>query len=247
MNVEVVAMIYRSEPFARFITDQLSRFCPVPWRLVGNDPTDDVTGYCTSVYHDPNPAAWYLSRVYRCWNHCVESSTADFVCLVNSDMAFSKGWLDALLSALDGKTLPVSRLVEQSVHLAPGEHAIPVDFGRDPEEFPHEGWAKFAKEQKEHKIELSGCYMPMLIDREAFLRVGGYPEGNVSVDSAGGVHLIDTRVPVRMKDGAWCTATGDFFMSGDAFFVHKMHEAGFQHVTVFDSVVYHMQEGEMRS
>ncbi len=58
--------------------------------------------------------------------------------------------------------------------------------------------------------------MPCVLHRESFLRCGGYPEGNVE-----GV-------------------------SGDAYLFNKMANAGFQHVTCFDSLVYHMQEGEMR-
>ena len=62
--------------------------------------------------------------------------------------------------------------------------------------------------------------MPCVLHRETFLRVGGYPEGNAGE----GVKEV----------------------SGDKILFDKMAEAGFQHVTCFDSLVYHMQEGEMR-
>src|SRR5512138_3730965 len=98
-------MIYRSQEFYEFMRSQgcVDSF-------VANDPVVEFDG--AHVYHDPNPTDHYLSRVYRCWNYCVESSEADYVCLVNSDMAFAPGWLDALKKRLDGRTLPTSRLVE---------------------------------------------------------------------------------------------------------------------------------------
>ncbi len=220
--IEVVGMVYRSPAFLRFLVNQiLDRERTFSFRIVGNDPENEVSDlyendvYDWSTYNDANPTDHYLARVYRCWNYCVESSKAEYVCLVNSDMAFSSGWLEALERRLDGKTLPCSRLVEPGL-LRPGMHAIEIDLGRNPSTFPFDAWNHLSRDLGEDRTEPGGLFMPCVLHRETFLRVGGYPHGNVN--------------------GA----------SGDAILFGKMAAAGFRHMTCFDSLVYHMQEGEMR-
>ena len=211
--IEVVGMVYRSNEYRSFLAGQLAETGRMA-RIVANDPEPSLSPDGCDTYHDPSPTDHYLSRVYRCWNYCVQSSTAEYVCLVNSDMAFSPGWLEALERRLDGRTLPCSRLVEPGL-LKPGEHAIEIDLGRDPRVFPWEAWRSLAADLLEVRSEPGGLFMPCVLHRETFLKVGGYPEGNVNGKS------------------------------GDAVLFEKMAEAGFQHVTCFDSLVYHMQEGEM--
>jgi len=223
--IEVVGMIYRSPAFRDFLEIQMYQqgwgIGGVKYRTVANDPVPGLNlTDGTDIYHDPNSEDHYLSRVYRCWNYCVESSDAEYVCLVNSDMAFSPGWLEALERRLDGKTLPCSRLVEPGF-LRPGQHAIEIDLGRDPRSFPMDSWYRLAADLREDRTEPGGLFMPCVIHRDAFLAVGGYPEGNER-------------------------STSGQVVSGDAFLFAKMQSKGFQQVTCFDSLVYHMQEGEMR-
>lgn len=222
--IEVVGMVYKGGEYARLLWSQMDAI-PRPGYLriiIANDADDacitslEGMGANWTAYNDPDPADHYLARVYRCWNYCVESSNAEYVCLVNSDMVFSRGWLEALERRLDGKTLPVSRLVEPGF-LRPGQHAIEIDLGRDPVNFPFDSWEMMASDLSQARTEPGGLFMPCILNREAFLRVGGYPHGNVNG------------------------------RSGDAILFEKMAEAGFQHVTCFDSLVYHFQEGEMRS
>jgi len=206
-RIEVVGMVYRSDDFASFIRPHVDR-------IVANDPLHSLSVY-DAIYHDPHLEDYYLARVYRCWNWCVESSQSEYVCLVNSDMAFSPGWLEALERRLDGHTLPCSRLVESGI-IRPGEHAIEIDIGRDPRTFPWDAWHLMALDLAQDRTEPGGLFMPCVLHRETFLRVGGYPHGNVDD------------------------------VSGDVILFNKMAAAGFKHVTCFDSLVYHMQEGEMR-
>jgi len=213
-KVEVVGMVYRSNSFLSLLREQ-----GCVDRIVANDPWPGLDTTNVETYHDPKPDDHYLSRVYRCWNHCVRTSKAEYVCLVNSDMIFSFGWLTPLFRQLDGKTLPCSRLVEPGF-IQPGEHAVEIDLGRDPSDFPFEAWDRLVEDLKEeYRVEPGGLFMPCVLHKETFLRVGGYPEGNLRVDGK--------------------------IVSGDADLFLRMREAGFQHVTCFDSLVYHMQEGEM--
>ena len=231
MSVEVVAMIYKSTAFAAFIREELAD-CGSPVRIVGNDPTTAVARMCDAFYHDPRPEDWYLSRVYRCWNWCVQSSEAEHVCLVNSDMAFSPGWLKALTRRLDGRTLPTSRLVECGNRLQAGENAIQVNLGDRPSNFEREQWDALASSASCPDTLPGGCYMPCLLNRKAFLEIGGYPEGNVADGK------VVNRVP---------TACDHSYLSGDYVLFQGMAALGYRHVTACDSLVYHMQEGEMRA
>lgn len=221
-SLEVVAMIYKSVEYLDFIQAQLDRFVKSDFtkassRIVGNDPTPKVQPRISSIYHDPAPEDYYLNRVYRCWNHCVKSSKAELVVLVNSDMAFSDGWIDPLVEAHYSKMLPVSRLVE-SGKLVPGMYCIEEDFGKSPSEFNQNAWLNFAKANLIRETADSGMFMPVLFDREEFLRSGGYPHGNVGS------------------------------ISGDAYFFEAFQSlTGRKHVTCFDSLVYHIQEGEKDS
>ena len=90
--IEIVGMAYKSQAYFDFMRQQARRHAPrTMFRAVLNDPTDELLAYVRSrswpfpidIYRDPDPNAYYLNRVYRCWNYCVESSLADYVCLIN--------------------------------------------------------------------------------------------------------------------------------------------------------------------
>ena len=241
-RVEVVSLIYRSVEFSRFISDQLARFAraegfDVRGRLIANDPEVPAeellaparaAGLRTDVYRDAKPGDYYLNRVYRCWNWAVASAAADLVCLVNSDMAFSPGWLEPLLRLHDEGCTPTSRLVE-SGRLRTGRHGIEKDWGRRPAEFAEAAWLEYARDiSAPAVVEDEDLFMPVVFDKAIFAEAGGYPEGNIYRDGVG-------------------TRSGNVLQSGDAYFFDRLADLGRPHATAFDSLVYHMQEGEMRS
>tara|TARA_R110000803_G_C11989495_1_gene321979 strand:- start:35477 stop:36202 length:726 start_codon:yes stop_codon:yes gene_type:complete len=234
-SIEIISLVYKSKSYLDFICSQLaSSLCKadgwdVSARVVGNNPAAEILnalpdcGTPYSVYNDPEPEAYYLERVYRCWNHAVQTSRYDNVCLVNSDMAFSPDWLDNLLKHHDGVNIPCSRLVE-SGKLDSGQHGIDMDFGRTPSEFRVEEFTSFATYVSQVCAEIvkpGGLFMPVVFNREQFLSRGGYPEGNQDAGAPGE-------------------------KSGDAYFFNDILEQRYvmKHVTAFDSVVYHIQEGE---
>ena len=239
-SVEVISLIYKSKEWAKFITDQMNKFsyakdCLVQNRLVANDP--EVKGLLdyprdhgvgVSLYNDPKPDDYYLNRVYRCWNWAANTSPCDTICFVNSDMAFTPGWLDNLLKHHTHMTIPTSRLVE-SGKIPSGMHALVQDFGKTPETFDDVAWQAYAMEQStKNGQRRGGLFMPVLFKKNFFLTMGGYPEGNIYEDGVG-------------------TCNGEVKASGDAFFFRNLQLKGMRHITVFDSLVYHVQEGEMDS
>jgi len=238
-NIEIISMVYKSTDYLDFIYHELkSSNCDVDgWdvklRIVANDATDSVLEKLKNldipflVYNDPKPDDFYLNRVYRCWNYCVESSKCDNVCLVNSDMAFGKDWLSNLLKHHDGINIPCSRLVE-SGKIPSGLHGISNDCGKHPNSFDSEKFQQYAKEILREELHSGGLFMPVVFEKNRFLESGMYPEGNIYKGGIGA-----NRTP--------------FVKSGDAYFFYDVLENkfGMKHVTAFDSVVYHIQEGEM--
>ena len=150
-NLEIIGLIYKSESYLDLLCNQLhDRTCKVDgWnigvRIVANDASLKIINKLKtlninySIYNDPKPKDYYLNRVYRCWNHAGKTSEADNVCFVNSDMVFSKGWLENLLKHHDGINIPCSRLVE-SGKMRSGTHGIGHNCGRGPKEINYDEW-----------------------------------------------------------------------------------------------------------
>ena len=238
-TVEIIGMIYKSPKYLDFminkvISNSWSDNYNVSLRIIANDPSQNLSDYIKShqipyidTYIDPHPNEYYLNRVYRAWNYGGNTSKADIIVFINSDMAFSQGWLDNLLKHLDDKTIPCSRLVE-SGKMPSGQHAISKNFGRHPDQYDDAGFNSFAKKISEDSVvKLGGLYMPCAFYTKDFKKSLGYPEGNLYNEGVG-------------------KSNSKFFMSGDDYFFHENKTMKTKnHITVFDSIVYHMQEGEM--
>lgn len=239
-NVEVISLIFKSSNYLDLIYNEMKSSksdvegWDVTFRIVANDATPEIIEKLKTldipytIYNDPYPNDYYLNRVYRCWNYAGKTSDADNICFVNSDMVFSEGWLVNLLKHHDGTNIPCSRLVE-SGKMTSGLHAISVNFGRTPLEINYTAWDEAVKQIKQPFTLRGGLYMPCVFEKDRFIESGMYPEGNIYDNGIG--------------------TLGHFVKSGDAYYFQDILENkyGMQHVTVFDSVVYHIQEGEKDS
>ena len=239
-NIEIISLIYKSVDYLDLIYNELkSENCKVDgWdvgiRLVLNDATQQIINIVKklnipyTIYNDKNPSEYYLNRVYRCWNFAGQTTEYDNICFVNSDMVFSKDWLKNLLRYHDGKYIPCSRLVE-SGKMRSGQHGISQDFGRSPKHIQFEKWNQYVEKIKDNNAYVGGLYMPCIFEKTRFIESGMYPEGNVYTTGIG-----------RFGDA--------FVVSGDDYFFKKLEKNyGMKHITVFDSIVYHIQEGEKDS
>ena len=239
-NIEIISLIYKSVDYLNLIVSELKKdYCKVEgWdvgiRVVANDANEKVLNRLKeldvpyTIYNDPKPDDYYLNRVYRCWNFSGETSQYENICFVNSDMVFSEDWLKNLLNHHDGVSIPCSRLVESGKMLS-GQHAISTNFGRIPAEINYTDWGNYVEEIKEPAAHLGGLYMPCVLKKDRFIKSGMYPEGNIYADGRAG------------------SMVGGVIKSGDDYYFHTVLEQGFdmRHITVFDSLVYHIQEGEM--
>jgi len=237
-NIEVISLIYKSLSYLNFIYEQLKSIEAEGWdvgiRIVANDPTEKIEKAIKTlsvkynVYKDQKPTDYYLNRVYRCWNYAGTTSKYDNICFVNSDMAFSDDWLTNLLKHHDGNNIPCSRLVE-SAKMPSGQHGIPKNLGQHVKHIDLVRWKHYANEIKVNEVHDGGLYMPCIFEKSRFVESGMYPEGNI-------------------YNGGVGKHTSEFIQSGDDWYFRKLEkEYGMKHITVFDSLVYHIQEGEKDS
>ncbi len=236
-NIEVISLVFKSVDYLNLTYRELkSEKCKVGgWdvsiRIIANDATPEVLAELKkldipyTIYNDPKPNDYYLNRVYRCFNYGGESSVADNICFVNSDMVFSDGWLENLLKHHNGGNIPTSRLIE-SGKMPSGTHGVTHDCGRNPTSINYQEWNEIVIKFKTNEIHDGGLFMPCIIQKKQFIESGKFPEGNIYHNGIG--------------------TLGNFIKSGDSWYFNEilMKKYNMRHITVFDSLVYHIQEGE---
>jgi len=228
-EVTLVVLIYRSLKWLDFVmegVEQAKTETRYRWLVVANDAIDEVKAdpRITVEWNNDDPDEFYINRVYRAWNEGVLNAPTSLVVLLNSDMWPADYWLDELVAIKRNephkvfgsywKTVPTSLLVE-SGRLPSAIPDYVNNFGQTPVEFDRNGFKAHAKAiRTPDKTDRGYLYMPILIDRQEFMDIGGYPEGN--------------------PPGT----------TGDKDLIRRYKEAGLTHMTAMGSVVYHVQCGE---
>jgi len=253
-NVEpkltLVSLIYKDLEWLEFQYSQLLKLQTdlpmgqVEILFIANDATPEVLTFLkenliphhaiSTKAHDDE---WFINSVYRAYNQAVEFSKTEYVYLVNSDMAYTKGTLSRIFEQRAPHLMLASRLVELGV-MESGKYGIERSFGSSPKTFRAKDFARYAESISEPEIREGGLYMPLLVHRETFLRTGGYPEGNLTPES------LETYASGGAPEIA---RKGSESVPGDRAFVMRAAKRGVLHKTVFDSIAYHFQAGEMRS
>ena len=220
-EVTLVVLVYRSLRWLDWMMQSVedskgkTRY---RWLVVSNDATEEVNAdpRIGLRWVNEDPQEFYINRVYRSWNAGVIEAPTPWVVMLNSDMAASDWWLDELLAVkhADRRTVPTSNLIE-SGRLPSGIPEHVENHGMNPDEFRRQEFVRHADNIRAPNTTIPGrLYMPILIDRQEFMDVGMYPEGN--------------------PPGT----------TGDKDLIRRYAEAGYQHVTAMGSVVYHVQTGE---
>lgn len=226
-------LIYKSTAYLDFVMKSLlkhhSKKHEVQYLIVCNDATNEVIDrahYWTEhpvddpiqikmVNHkNKNPDDWWIQNVYNAWNRCLDECTTESICFVNSDMAFTDGWLDNLAKHDLRLFVPTSRLVEsERMPSLPG--LIPKNFGQTLESFDRAGFETFASQIKQDKLSPKvGAYMPSLFKVSNLRHVGGWSKNNGNIP-------------------------GDRIT-----FHKLYEKLGLYNVMCNDSIVYHFQRGE---
>lgn len=239
----LICLVYKSVEWLKFVYEQVFKYTDMTDKeffFVANDANPSVLSYLRTNYiphyvfvNTPQQQAeWFINNVYRAYNFATSKAQGDFVVFINTDMAFTPGWFDSLWGAYNGENCVTSRLVE-SGKLRSGQYGVEKDFGRDYSSYQEIEFQQYAHDLAESKLVDGGLYMPLLIRKEHFERVGGYPEGNIVPGS-------DFDHPVMARQGEAC-------ISGDNVLMLKLQIVGINHQTAFDSLVYHFQCGELDS
>jgi hypothetical protein len=169
-------------------------------------------------FHAEDLSQHYIRRVYAAWSESVLCAKTPWVILANDDMWLTDHAVDELLYCKRRvpKSLPCGLLVE-SGRIPSAMPETVRDFGTTPETFRRADFLAYAETIRQpRKTEPGRLYQPVLVDRQEYHDLGGFPDGNI-----GGV-------------------------SGDKLLFQKYTEAGFQWVTCLGSVSYHVQEGALR-
>lgn len=243
MKISICCLIYKSITWLNFVHQQVLKYTDLTeaeFFFVTNDASAEVLSYLQSnpipyYLHENIPAQkeeWYINNVYRGYNYGAQKAQGDFLIFLNSDMGLSPGWLTNLIKYYNGSNCISSRLVE-SGRLTSGQFGIEKFFGTDCRNYQESEFLNYASSITEAKAEEGGLYMPLFIKKEDFSTVGGYPAGNILPGS-------DIFAPVMARKGESC-------ISGDLVLIQKLQTRGIKHLTSFDSIVYHFQQGESLS
>lgn len=242
-KVSIVCLIYKSTDWLQFVYDQIVKHTNLTdneFYFVANDACPEVLGYlkdhdiphCIHNNTEEQKKEWYINNVYRAYNTGGKMAKGEYIVFINSDMAFTPGWLDKLMDKIDNNKVVCSRLVERGV-MRSGLYGIEKYFGSFPRDYNEESFIAYSSVVAEDKLMPGGLYMPILIKTEHFNQIGMYPEGNI-------VRGSDMYNPIYAIPGQQC-------MTGDRVLVAKLKNIGVLHWTNFNSIVYHFQEGEKRS
>ncbi|CQR71220.1 Putative glycosyltransferase EpsE [Sporomusa ovata DSM 2662] len=239
----IICLIDKDVEWLKFIYNQVLKYTDLSdkeFYFVTNNATEVVLNYLKDNYiphyiynNIPNqPDEWYINNVYRAYNYGARKAKGDFLIFINSYMAFSPNWLENMLKVYNGTNCVTSRLVE-SGKLTSGLYEIEKNFGYTYNSYNEAEFNKYVAKIIEELHPDSRLYMPLLIRKQHFDLVGGYPEGNIIPGS----NIFSPQLAQK----------GEANISGDKVLIKKLLIHTIKHQTSFDSIVYHFQCGESDS
>ena len=239
-KVTIACLIYKSTKWLKFVYEQVVKYTNLDdneFYFVANDACPAVIDYLkdNQIPHyihnntEEQQKEWYINNVYRAYNKAGEMAKGEYILFLNSDMSFSPGWLEKLLDKIDDNKVVCSRLVERGI-MPSGLYGISKNFGNTHADYNDKLFNEYAEMISEDKLMPGGLYMPMLIKKDHFMKVGMYPEGNIIP----GTDIFNPTYAVL----------GQRSIPGDKVFIMKLKSIGIEHWTNFNSIIYHFQMGE---
>lgn len=112
---------------------------------------------------------------YAGWNRGARAASREWVCFVDDDQYFAPDWDVCLARHFERGRMLASTLVESGAHLV-GPDNLEADFGLTVDEFDEAGFNGFASRVALDEIVPGGHFIPLVIHREDFERVGPFNE-----------------------------------------------------------------------
>jgi hypothetical protein len=245
-KISIVCLIYQSVEYASFIYNNLLKYTPelhsgeAEFYFVANDASEEVLNYLqkNNLPHHINNNIFYtkeelfkmgfafpeyINRVYSGYNFGIRISKNPIVVLINSDNAFSYGWLGGMKNKLTNSTVVSATLVQPHIFFNPKNMSACVvfDCGSSLGTFDEEKFIRKATEIKKDSTSVGNAFMPLMLYKWQAEAVGYYPEGNLHNGNYDSIRV-----------------------TGDHGFINNLERINIQHVTSNYSIVYHFQEGE---
>lgn len=237
----IICPIYKSVDWLEFVYDQLYRYTDMndkEFFFVANHASEEVLAYLNDkaiphyIFNHTDVKDNTTGNIYRACNYAARQARGEILIFISSDMAFSPGWFDKLWGAYNGSNCVSPRLVE-SGKLSSGQYGITMNFGRSIDSYQEVDFQQYAYAISQSKVEKGGLFIPLLIRKQHFEQVGGFPEGAIQTQT----NLFE---PVLAKAGEEC-------IPAKIALIMKLMSRGIIHETAFNSIVYHFQQGETDS
>ena len=156
---------------------------------------------------------------YKSWNKGAKKATKPWLCFLTDDQYFAPGWDKALGDFCQKGRILTSQLVEPGI-IPVWPTNIKKDFGQNPQEFREKDFLEFVKKQERKELANDGFFIPLVIHREDFWQIGGFPvEGEFGSRDA---------------------------PANDIAFIKKAKAAGFEFKKALNSFSYHFQGSSWR-
>lgn len=245
-KISIVCLIYQSTDYANFVYRNLLKYTPelltgeAEFYFVANDASEEVLTYLKDndlPYHINNNPIYteeelfnmgfafpeYINRVYSGYNYGIRVSENPIVVLINSDNAFSPGWLSGLKNKLSDTTVVSSKVIQPHIFFNPinNSSCVVFDCGSSLGTFDEDKFINKVLEIKNDSISIGNAFMPLMLLKKQAEMVGYYPEGNLHNGNFNSIRV-----------------------TGDHEFINKLEANGIHHITSNNSISYHFQEGE---
>ena len=246
VKVSIISLIYKSTKLADWVYSSVMEYTPMIHRgeaeffFIANDASDEVISHLINknykFYINENTILSeeelfkkgyampeYIGRVYKGYNQGILHAKGERIVLINSDNYFSEDWLENLLKYSSFNTIISSQLVEpgNAVKHFFFPSALRANFGQSIATFEKEDFMQYSMKYKKTGLRKGGAFMPCLFYKDLFIYAGLYPEGNIAGKSYNNIEK-----------------------SGDVALYERLMNAGIEHYTALDSIVYHLNEGE---
>ena len=181
-----------------------------------------------------NEGSGSINSVYCAYNFGASKAEGEYLLFVNSDMAYAPSFLHKMaLAATPGKYV-AAKLIEPRRQKQIG-FSIQKNFGKSLSTFRRSSFYKFANKVSERSQELGGSCMPAIVFKKDFVRLGGFPMGDISSDSFESYEQGGSYLQARV---------GEPKVAGDHAFIARFKNSGGLHATDNSAIVYHFQKYE---